>query len=193
MTNDRDARGARAPARRRGAAPARGGRPLALGGRLDRRHERHARGDDPPALVVRRRRVARPRADADAGDPDPARGGDPRLRARAVLARRRAPSRPTSARRYEGRFHAGAKPRIAHRRGGRGDRRARSAASRGDDHQAREDQAHREARRCSTTSRRCSARPTRASASPRAGRSAPRSAATRSTRRSPTRARARAS
>ena len=31
-----------------------------------------------------------PRADADAGDPHPPRGGDPRLRARAVLARRRA-------------------------------------------------------------------------------------------------------
>ena len=39
---------------------------------------------------LRRRRLARPRADADAGDPRPPRGGDPRLRARAVLARRRA-------------------------------------------------------------------------------------------------------
>ena len=70
-------------------ALARGRRALALGGRLDRRHERHARGDDPPALLVRRRRVARPRADADARDHRPPRGGDPRVRARAVLARRR--------------------------------------------------------------------------------------------------------
>ena len=38
---------------------------------------------------LRRRRVARPRADADAGDPRPPRGGDPRVRARALLARRR--------------------------------------------------------------------------------------------------------
>ena len=52
-------------------------------------HERDARGDDPAALVVRRRGVARSRPDADAGDPRPPRGGDPRLQARAVLARRR--------------------------------------------------------------------------------------------------------
>ena len=39
--------------------------------------------------LVRRRRLARPRADADAGDPGPARGGDPRLQARALLGRRR--------------------------------------------------------------------------------------------------------
>ena len=96
MTNDamreafghlRDGGGPRRAARRR---------QVALGGRLDRRHERHARGDDPPALVVRRRRVARARADADAGDPRPPRGGDPRLQAREVLARRRAASRPTA-------------------------------------------------------------------------------------------------
>ena len=41
-----------APAPRRRARHAGGGGPLALGGRLDRRHERHPRGDDPPALVV---------------------------------------------------------------------------------------------------------------------------------------------
>ena len=52
-------------------------------------HELDARGDDPPALVVRRGRVARPRADADARDHRPPRGGDPRVRARALLARRR--------------------------------------------------------------------------------------------------------
>ena len=78
-----------------GVRAARGGRALALGGGLDRRHERDARGDDPAALVVRRRGLARPRADADAGDRRPPRGGDPRVQARAVLARRRdASSRP---------------------------------------------------------------------------------------------------
>ena len=82
--------GVRRPQAGRGVRQARGGGPLALGGGLDRRHERHARGDDPPALVLRRRRLARPRADADAGDHRPPRGGDPRLQARAVLARRRA-------------------------------------------------------------------------------------------------------
>ena len=82
-------------------------------GRLDRRHERHARGDDPPALLLRRRRLARPRADADAGDPRPPRGGDPGLHARALLARRRRVRRRRRARVYGGRFHAGAKPRLA--------------------------------------------------------------------------------
>ena len=82
---------------RDGVRAARAGRPLALGGGLDRRHERHARGHDPAALVVRRRRLARPRADPDAGDPRPPRGGDPRLQARAVLARRRAASSPPAA------------------------------------------------------------------------------------------------
>ena len=74
---------------RDGLRAARGGGALALGGRLDRRHERDARGDDPAALLVRRRGLARPRADADARAHRPARGGDPRLQARAVLARRR--------------------------------------------------------------------------------------------------------
>src|SRR4051794_11012089 len=35
-----------------GVRPPRGGRPVALGGGLDRRHERHARRHDPPALLV---------------------------------------------------------------------------------------------------------------------------------------------
>ena len=89
MTNAaiRDALSSLRPARR--LRPAGGGGPLALRGRLDRRHERDARGDDPPALLVRRRRLARPRADADARDHRPPRGGDPRLQARAVLARGR--------------------------------------------------------------------------------------------------------
>ena len=60
----RDAFGRLRPAEE--LAHARGGGALALGGRLDRRHERHPRGDDPAALVLRRRGLARPRADADA-------------------------------------------------------------------------------------------------------------------------------
>ena len=92
-----DARGVRRTARRRRAQGlARAGRALALGGRLDRRHERHARRHDPPALLVRRRRLARARADADAGHHRPPRGGDPRVQARAVLARRRARSPPSA-------------------------------------------------------------------------------------------------
>ena len=56
-----------------------------------------------------------PRADADAGAARPPRGGDPRLQARAVLARRRDASSPTGGepgRRYAGRYHAGAQPRL---------------------------------------------------------------------------------
>ena len=89
MTKRGDRGGVRGAAPRRRAGVARGGGALALGGRLDRRHERHPRGDDPPALVVRRRRLARPGADADAGDPGPPRGGDQGLQARALLGRRR--------------------------------------------------------------------------------------------------------
>ena len=95
----RDQAGVRRPAPGRGVPHARGGGALALRGGLDRRHERHARGDDPAALVVRRRGLARPRADADAGDPRPPRGRDPRVQAREVLARRRdASSRPRATR-----------------------------------------------------------------------------------------------
>ena len=109
----RDERGPRRPARRG---------QVALGGRLDRGHERHARGHHPPALVVRRRRLARARADPDAGHHRPARGGDPRLQAREVLAggrrlrgRRRAPLRGPLPRR---------RPAAAEeRRRGEGDRR----------------------------------------------------------------------
>ena len=78
-----------------GAAPGGGvraagaGGPVALGGRLDRGHERDARRDDPPAQLLRRRRVARARADADAGDRRPPRGGDQGVQARALLARGR--------------------------------------------------------------------------------------------------------
>ena len=78
----------------------------------------------------------------DAGHPRPPRGGDPRLQARAVLARRRglrgrrrAPLRGPLPRR---------RPAAARdRRRGRGDRRRRARPARRD-HQARQDQAHRE-------------------------------------------------
>ncbi len=130
------------PARRRGARDARAGGAVALGGRLDRRHERHARGDDPAALELRRRRLAGPRADADAGDPDAARGGDPRVRAREVLAGRREVRATDDGRRYEGRFHAGAQPRITSAEEADGDRRGRPRRARRD-HQARQDAAHR--------------------------------------------------
>ena len=52
MTKAAIRRRVRRPAPRRRARHARGGGPLALGGRLDRRHERHPRGHDPPALLV---------------------------------------------------------------------------------------------------------------------------------------------
>ena len=89
MTNSamKDAFARAAPGR--GARAPRAGGPLALGGRLDRGHERDPRGHHPPALVLRRRRLARPRADPDAGHRGPARGGDPRVQARALLAGRR--------------------------------------------------------------------------------------------------------
>ena len=141
MTNGRD------PARRSSAcAPARSWRtlearrPLALGGRLDRRHERHARGDDPPALLVRRRRLARaacrPR----------------RLRSWPAARRRSARSSPsptgsstrcsppTTTAAYEGRFHAGANPRVKTAERGGGDRRRRARPDRRD-HQARQERA----------------------------------------------------
>ena len=86
---ERDQAGVRRAAPGRRVPHARGGGALALRGRLDRGHERHARGDDPAALVVRRRRVARPRADADARHPRPPRGRDPRVQAGEVLAGRR--------------------------------------------------------------------------------------------------------
>ena len=62
---------------------------VAFGGGLDRRHERDAGGDDPVAVLVRRRGLPGAGADADAGDHRAARGGDPGVRAGAVLARRR--------------------------------------------------------------------------------------------------------
>ena len=70
-------------------------------------HERHPRGLDPPARRLRRRRLARPRPDADARAGRPPRGGDPRLQARAVLARRGRASRPPGERHYSGRYMGG--------------------------------------------------------------------------------------
>ena len=130
----------RRPAPGRGVRPPRGGRPLALGGRLDRRHERHARRHHPAALLLRRRRLARPRADPDAGDPRRPRGRDPRVQAREVLARRRQ-VRAAGGRqgpRLRGPLPRGrqAAPRV--RRRGRGDRRRRPGPGRRD-HQARHD------------------------------------------------------
>ena len=69
-------------------APGAGGE-IALGGRLDRGHERHPRGDDPAAQLLRRGGVARARADAHARDRRAPRGGDQGLQARALLARGR--------------------------------------------------------------------------------------------------------
>ena len=104
----------------------------------------------------------------------------------AAVRRRRASAR------YEGRFHAGAQPR--HRRRAEEAEAIAAAVARPArrDHQAREDQAHREGA--------AALRPHVAAARgqhalrllARAARSAPRSASTRSTRRSPIRARARA-
>ena len=138
----RDAARLHRAAPRRGVRQARGRRPLALGVRLDRRHERHPRGDDPPALLLRRRRLAGPRADADAGDHHAPRGGDPRVRARALLARRRA------LRGARGAQVRGPLPRrcqAAHqdRRRGRRRRRRRPRPDRRD-HPARAQEAHRE-------------------------------------------------
>ena len=176
-----------APRRRDEAA--RGRRALALGGRLAGGHERHPRGVHPAARGLRRRRVAGPRADADARARRAPRGGDPRLQARALLARggalrgeRGAPLRRPLPRRQA---PAG--------RGGRGQDRRRPAA--GSPARSRSSRRRRSAsaRSSSTTSPPSSATPTRSTASPRGARWRPPSASTRSTRRSPTRVRTRAS
>ena len=182
-------RGVRAPAPGRGAAVAGGGGPLALRGRLARGHERHARGLDPAAGGVRRRGLARTRADAHARPGRAPRGGDPQLRAGAVLARRgalRGHGRAPLRRPLPGRQAAAVGGRGAgDRRRGHAARPARSRSSR------RPSSAS--SRSCSTTSRACSGTRTACTASRRAGRSRPRSACTRTTRRSPTRVRTRAS
>ena len=174
----------------RGAAPgvrvraARGGGAVALGGRLDRRHELHARGDHPAAVVVRRRGVARPRADADAGDHRPPRGGDPGVRAGAVLARRRG-VRAVGRRGAGGATTAATTP--ARSRGSRPPRRRRRSSRRSATGRARSPSSRRRprrtVRRSCTTSPPCSATPTRATGSRRGGRWRRRSGCTRTTRR----------
>ena len=124
----------------RGVPHARGGGPLALGGGLDRRHERHSRRDDPAAQLVRRGRQPRPRADADAWRSSPAAS---RRSATScpepywvVDARFLAlPEEPRRA--YDGRFHAGANPRIGSEQEAAGDRRRLRGQHR-HDHQGRE-------------------------------------------------------
>ena len=146
MTTARDPGGVRRPAPGAGVRQARGGRALALGGRLDRRHERHARGHDPPALLLRRRRLARPRADADARDRRAPRGGDPRVQARSPTgSSTRRSSRATASRaaRYDGPLPRRRAAAAEDGRGGRGDRRRRPRPGRRD-HQARDDDASKE-------------------------------------------------
>lgn len=82
----RDPRRLRAPAHRHGHAAARRCRALPLGGRLARRHQRHARDD---GVQQQGRRLLpddrRPRADAHAVDRRRARGEDSPLRAARLL------------------------------------------------------------------------------------------------------------
>ena len=120
----------------------------------------------------------------------PPRGGDPRLQARALLARRGAvrgdaASAATPAATWAA---SACRPRTRPRRSSRP-----CSGQPGRDHQAREEGGARAARSSSTTSPRSSATPTRSTASRRAARSPPRSGSTRSTRRSPTRVPTRAS
>ena len=82
-----DSRRLRAPAPGRADGLARGCRALALGGGLAGRDERHPRRHDPRPRLGGRRRLARTRADADAGDDRRARARDPGLRPGALLAR----------------------------------------------------------------------------------------------------------
>ncbi len=89
MTTRGDEERAGVAAARAGVRAPRAGGALALGGRLDRRHERHARGDHQAAQLLRRSGVAGARADADARDRGPSRGGDQGVQARALLARGR--------------------------------------------------------------------------------------------------------
>ena len=134
-----DPLGARRPAPRVRLRAAGGGGAVALRGRLDRGHERDARGDDPAALVVRRRGLPGPRADPDAGADRAPRGGDPRVQAGGLLARRRAlrahrrRARPHLRRPLPRRRAAAPEDRG----GGGGDRRRRPRPG-GHDHEARE-------------------------------------------------------
>ena len=183
---DGDQGGLREPAPRRAAAPARGGRALPLRGRLARRHERDPRRHDPRPRLGRRGRLARPRADADAGADGQARARDPGLRARALLAGPRAVRPTLRGPLVRGRRDAARRTASAPRRSRRRSPARTASSSRSS---ARSSPS---ARRSSTTSPRCSATRTAASASPRAARCRPRSRSTRTRRRSPTRERAHA-
>ena len=84
---------------------------------------------------VRRRRLARPRADADARTGRPPRGGDPRIQARALLARRGEVRRE---RRADLRRPLPGRQAPAQRGRGEGDRRGHHGQAR-PDHEAREE------------------------------------------------------
>ena len=198
--------GARVAAPGRGVRAARAGRALALGGRLDRRHERHPRRDDPAAQLLRRRGLAGTRADARrsrsspaarrrSGPSSPSPTGSSTRPSRAdPLEDERPASAPTSATIHapRRRCRQDAKgPRIATEEEALGDRRGLRGPA-GDDHQAREERAAREsadALRPDDAAAR-GQQPLRLLAP--SGRSPPPSACTRSTRRSPIRARTRA-
>ena len=90
MTPAADPRRVRAAAQRRDDAAAGRRRGLPVGGRLARRHQRHARDDGVQLEVGRVPADDRgPRADAHARDPRRARGEDPRVPAARLLGDRR--------------------------------------------------------------------------------------------------------
>src|SRR6266511_1779538 len=94
-----------------------------LRGRLARRDERDARRDDPWPRVGRRRGLARPRADADAGDDRQARARDPGVRSRALPPDPRnlpAAVSGTLVRRRRDAHLRGSRTRRSHRREGLG-------------------------------------------------------------------------
>ena len=119
-------------------------------------HERDPRRVDPAASGLRRRRFAGARPDADARARGAARGGDPRVQARAVLARRG---------RLRGRRRApllGPLPRRqADRRGARRPGSSRSAATSAARSRSSRRRRSASARSSSTTSPRSSGRRTR--------------------------------
>ena len=147
MTTAGDARRVRGAAPRGGARAARAGRALALGGRLDRRHERDACRDDPPALA---RSTAPSRSDACRRR---------RSRSSPAARRRSAPSQPEPYWLVDARFEpsddadAPLRGPLPRRRQAadrdRGRRRSRSwprcAGTERRDHQGREARADREA------------------------------------------------
>ena len=133
------------------------GRQLALGGGLDRRHERHPRRDDPPAQLVRRRGVAGARADARRSRSSRAARRRSRPSCPSPTGWSTRPSRPTASRVYEGRYHAraeaarqSARTADRDRAGGAGDRRRRAAAGRARSPSSRRKSSARKRRCCMT-------------------------------------------